>query len=110
MADLLPPIPFHRRRPFPVGRDFSFMVAKSDEFRHTFFNTPNLPFSDQNLNFTGRKIYANGCYWEANVRGAGGVARSKGKEHFVLGVGFRNSLVGKRRISLSEFKSLFVLP
>ena len=51
-----------------------------------FLNTPNLPFSDQNLNFTGRKIYANGCYWEAKVRGAGGVARSKGKEHLFRGV------------------------
>jgi hypothetical protein len=61
------------------------MVAKSDEFRHTFFNTPNLPFSDQNLNFTGRKMYANGRYWEAKVRGAGGVARSKGKEHLFWG-------------------------
>ena len=36
LADLLSPIPFHRRRPLPVGRDFSFMVAKSDEFRHMF--------------------------------------------------------------------------
>ena len=30
-------------------------------------------------------MYANGHYWEAKVRGAGGVARSKGKEHLFLG-------------------------
>jgi len=30
-------------------------------------------------------MYANGRYWEAKVRGAGGVARSKGKEHLFWG-------------------------
>jgi hypothetical protein len=43
------------------------------------------------------------------VRGVGG-STVKGKRTPVFGVGFRNSLVVKRRISLSEFKSLFVLP
>jgi hypothetical protein len=37
-----------------------------------FLNTLNLPFSDQNLNSAGRKMYANGRYWEAKVRGLGG--------------------------------------
>ena len=38
-------------------------------------------FSRKNTHLMGRKITANSTYWEAKLKGAGGVARSKGKEH-----------------------------
>jgi hypothetical protein len=75
-----------------------------------YLNAPNLPFSDQNLNSAGRKMYVNGRYWETKVRGAGGVARSKGKEHLFWGLdsGILSSVnVGFLYRSLI---SLFVLP
>jgi len=32
-----------------------------------------------------QKIIANSTYWEAKLKGAGGVARSRGKEHLFYG-------------------------
>jgi hypothetical protein len=55
MADLLFPIPFHRRRPLPVGRDFSFMVAKSDEFLHRFFKYAQPAVFRQKSEFYGQE-------------------------------------------------------
>jgi hypothetical protein len=57
---------------FPTGRDFSFMVQKVTNSGTRFLNTPNLPFSDQNLNSAGRKMCPDGRCWEAKVKGLGG--------------------------------------
>ena len=64
-----------------MGRDFLLIMQKVTNSGTRFLNMPNLPFSDQNLNSAGRKMYANGRYWEAKSEEGWGVARSKGKEH-----------------------------
>ena len=71
MEDLLSPIPFHCRRLLLLGHDFSCMVAKSDEFRHTFFKCAQPAGFRPKSEFTGREMYANGRNREAEVRGLG---------------------------------------
>jgi len=53
--------------------DMIFLVwlQKMTTSRTRFLNAPNLQVSDQNLNFTGREMYANGCNREAEVMGLG---------------------------------------
>ena len=47
-------------------------------------------------------MYANGRYWKAKVRGAGGVTRSKGKEGLFWGKESKDPHVGYRRVFLSS--------
>jgi len=60
-------------------------VQKTTHFYTHFLTGCNPPFLRLNSHITGRKSYANVRYWMAKLMGAGGVARSVGKEHLFWG-------------------------
>jgi hypothetical protein len=60
---------------------FSVWSQKTLDSGTRFLTGFNPPFPSQNSHFIGRKMYVNGRLWMAKLKGAGGVARSRRKEH-----------------------------